>query len=279
MGLGQPGSGVPDNRFSVTWSSVQHFSPGRYRFQVTSDDGVRVYVDDELIIDGWHIQPATKFEAYRDIEQGLSLDPRGLLRGSRVCVDQLQVAGSSTLVKQALQQLQVDDNQKAPLLRAALFLFCVEIGLGKPRLCLVFVQSSPQLDGGRIQADTHHIVEHGLQQLRDWGANRPEACDLHQHFRVLLQQAADPGKVQRLAQQTRAASLVPTLVGDPGQTKQRAYVGIRIEIDRIGERLFQQPSCAGAVTALQQDQPKTDVGAVAIVVETIAAFQEVDDSF
>ncbi len=44
---------------------VLNFDGGDYRFYATADDGVRVYVDDTLMIDGWKIQPAT--ECHGDI--------------------------------------------------------------------------------------------------------------------------------------------------------------------------------------------------------------------
>ena len=38
----------------MRWSRQVNFQPGRYRFQARADDGIRVYVDDQLIIDEWH---------------------------------------------------------------------------------------------------------------------------------------------------------------------------------------------------------------------------------
>ena len=53
-GSGSPAAGVPADNFSARWSRTWNFSEGRYRFHATVDDGVRVYVDDALVIDGWH---------------------------------------------------------------------------------------------------------------------------------------------------------------------------------------------------------------------------------
>lgn len=58
-----PGAGIPEDRFSVRWERHTHFQPGWYRFTAVADDGVRVFVDDTLIIDGWKIQPATEYTA------------------------------------------------------------------------------------------------------------------------------------------------------------------------------------------------------------------------
>ena len=52
-GWGPPAGGMPTNYFSVHWTGTFHFDEGIYRFYTKVDDGVRVYVDDELVIDSW----------------------------------------------------------------------------------------------------------------------------------------------------------------------------------------------------------------------------------
>ncbi|MDY7076502.1 MAG: PA14 domain-containing protein [Chloroflexota bacterium] len=52
-GWGPPAGGMPTNSFSVRWGGTFHFDEGTYRFYTRVDDGVRVYVDGERIIDGW----------------------------------------------------------------------------------------------------------------------------------------------------------------------------------------------------------------------------------
>jgi LysM repeat protein len=69
-GIYSPVGGVNADRFSVRWEKVEYFKGGPYRFYATSDDGVRVYVDDQLIIDGWAIQPATDFKADLNLSEG-----------------------------------------------------------------------------------------------------------------------------------------------------------------------------------------------------------------
>ena len=54
-----PGNGVGANNFSVRWTKVENFDGGNYRFWATVDDGVRIWVDGQLIIDYWRIGPAT----------------------------------------------------------------------------------------------------------------------------------------------------------------------------------------------------------------------------
>ncbi|MFZ0547748.1 MAG: PA14 domain-containing protein [Candidatus Promineifilaceae bacterium] len=53
-GPNSPAPGViGDDNFSVYWKRVVNFSAGNYRFTATMDDGMRVWVDDVLIIDSW----------------------------------------------------------------------------------------------------------------------------------------------------------------------------------------------------------------------------------
>ena len=54
------GWGAPDRRlaadhFSVRWTRNVDFPAGEFRFSATVDDGIRVYVDGETIIDQWRV--------------------------------------------------------------------------------------------------------------------------------------------------------------------------------------------------------------------------------
>ncbi len=60
-GHGSPGGGVRADFFSASWSNTFHFTGRNYRFAALSDDGVRVWVGDTLIIDGWVPQAATLY--------------------------------------------------------------------------------------------------------------------------------------------------------------------------------------------------------------------------
>ncbi len=54
-GEGSPTVGLPSDFFSVRWTRKLSFSPsGYYRFVILSDDGIRLWVDDALILDEWH---------------------------------------------------------------------------------------------------------------------------------------------------------------------------------------------------------------------------------
>jgi len=52
-GTAPPVSWMPDDNFSARWSRTMTFTPGYYRLSVQADDGVRVWLDDALIIDQW----------------------------------------------------------------------------------------------------------------------------------------------------------------------------------------------------------------------------------
>ena len=44
-------AGIPADFFSIRWTSNAEFSEGIYRFRVGADDGIRLYIDEKLIID------------------------------------------------------------------------------------------------------------------------------------------------------------------------------------------------------------------------------------
>lgn len=53
-GTGSPGPGVPKDLWSARWISTQYFATsGLYEFYAQVDDGVRLYVDNNLVINDW----------------------------------------------------------------------------------------------------------------------------------------------------------------------------------------------------------------------------------
>jgi hypothetical protein len=70
-GYGSPAPGIPSDGFSVRWTRVAYFSAGRYRFTASSDDGIRVYVDRQLVIDGgWYDHPTRTFVGDVTLREG-----------------------------------------------------------------------------------------------------------------------------------------------------------------------------------------------------------------
>ncbi|WP_170110479.1 right-handed parallel beta-helix repeat-containing protein [Flavilitoribacter nigricans] len=55
---GAPNEKVPADKFATFASSRLNVQPGKYRFTFTSDDGLRVYLDGERVIDHWDIHEA-----------------------------------------------------------------------------------------------------------------------------------------------------------------------------------------------------------------------------
>ena len=66
-----PFEGMPKDRFSVRWERAVYFDGGDYRFYATADDGVRVFVGDTMVIDGWKIQPATEYKGDISLPRGI----------------------------------------------------------------------------------------------------------------------------------------------------------------------------------------------------------------
>jgi PKD repeat protein/uncharacterized protein YraI len=62
-GSGSPGPGVPVDNFSVRWSRSLSFPAGTYRFYMRVDDGVRLWIDGNLVIDQWHDSAPTTYTA------------------------------------------------------------------------------------------------------------------------------------------------------------------------------------------------------------------------
>jgi hypothetical protein len=49
-----PATVLPEDNFSARWTREWSFVPGEYRFYGFADDGLRFYLDGELILNEWH---------------------------------------------------------------------------------------------------------------------------------------------------------------------------------------------------------------------------------
>jgi glucose/arabinose dehydrogenase len=67
---GAPGQGVPADEFSARWTKSVTLEEGVYKFTVTSDDGVRLYINGERVLDKWIQQGATTYTVNRQLGQG-----------------------------------------------------------------------------------------------------------------------------------------------------------------------------------------------------------------
>ncbi|MGL4648885.1 MAG: PA14 domain-containing protein, partial [Caldilineaceae bacterium] len=70
-GQGSPDPSISSDNFSVRWNRTLDFAAGNYRFTTTSDDGVRVWVNNALIIDQWREQSARTFSGEIFLPGGL----------------------------------------------------------------------------------------------------------------------------------------------------------------------------------------------------------------
>ncbi len=60
-GLSAPVTGLPADNFSIRWAGTFNFDGSKYRFNASADDGVRVKVDGQTVLDGWKNQATTSY--------------------------------------------------------------------------------------------------------------------------------------------------------------------------------------------------------------------------
>ncbi|MCB0175962.1 MAG: hypothetical protein KDJ97_36020 [Anaerolineae bacterium] len=69
-GFGSPNIETPPNNFSARWTNTSHFDRGTYLFTLTVDDGARVWLDGDLIIDAWDVGPLRERKAKMHFDEG-----------------------------------------------------------------------------------------------------------------------------------------------------------------------------------------------------------------
>jgi hypothetical protein len=69
-GQGSPGEGIPTDNFSARWTREEWFEGGTYRFSYRSDDGVRIWIGDRLVVDDWRDREAHWTQVDRYVPQG-----------------------------------------------------------------------------------------------------------------------------------------------------------------------------------------------------------------
>ena len=66
-----PGPGLPAQYFSVRWTGwLVPPASGRYVFHVTVDDGMRIWLNDKLILNEWRPQPISRFVTSVELKAG-----------------------------------------------------------------------------------------------------------------------------------------------------------------------------------------------------------------
>lgn len=69
-GSGSPDPRIDSDQFSVRWTGERTFEAGDYRFHTLTDDGVRLWVAGQLLIDQWHDQSETPYGATISLAAG-----------------------------------------------------------------------------------------------------------------------------------------------------------------------------------------------------------------
>ena len=69
-GLGSPDVAINSDNFSARWARYIDVTPGEYTFTATSDDGIRVRVDGDLVIDAWWEHSAVQFTGTKYLSAG-----------------------------------------------------------------------------------------------------------------------------------------------------------------------------------------------------------------
>lgn len=67
-GSGSPISGIGKDNFSVRYSTAQRIKAGKYILRTRADDGMRVYIDGKLAVDGWKSSSYWKSEQVHMID-------------------------------------------------------------------------------------------------------------------------------------------------------------------------------------------------------------------
>jgi len=65
-----PAEGIPGENWSARWTIKREVAAGTYTIDVWVDDGVRVYVDNMLVIDGWQTGNARHYTANVNVTRG-----------------------------------------------------------------------------------------------------------------------------------------------------------------------------------------------------------------
>ncbi|HEX9804691.1 MAG TPA: PA14 domain-containing protein [Candidatus Dojkabacteria bacterium] len=70
-GMGSPDPAITNDNFSARWTgNLMIQDAGDYKFITFADDGVRLYIDDNLVIDNWQNQTFTRQETTLSLSQG-----------------------------------------------------------------------------------------------------------------------------------------------------------------------------------------------------------------
>jgi hypothetical protein len=63
-GMRSPAYGLPENNFSASWRREITFAKGTYRFHARASDGIRVYIDGNLVLHEWYDSDGTEVHTF-----------------------------------------------------------------------------------------------------------------------------------------------------------------------------------------------------------------------
>jgi len=69
-GSGGPGNGISNDNFSARWTGSFNFNASEYVVTATADDGIRVWIDGNQIINAWRDQAPTTYQAAVNLSAG-----------------------------------------------------------------------------------------------------------------------------------------------------------------------------------------------------------------
>jgi uncharacterized protein YraI len=98
-GFGSPGSGVQTDNFSARWNRTSTLEAGKYRFTVVSDDGVRLWVNNTMVLDQWKVQSATTYVVDVDLPGGqtaMRLEYFEATERAQVKLEAVRISGGTT---------------------------------------------------------------------------------------------------------------------------------------------------------------------------------------
>lgn len=199
-GPNPPGPGIGSQFWSARWVAIQYMNAGTYRFQVTVDDGVRLYLDGVLILDQWRTQATTTYTVDAQVAAGnhaIQVDYFQAAGDAVISVTwQAVIAPSSSWTAQYFNNPQLAG---APVLTRAEYQINYEWGLGSPDNFTVFpdyfsarwtavipFQAATYRfrvavdDGVRLYIDDALVINQWqIQSLREFVIDVPLAAGLH----------------------------------------------------------------------------------------------------
>ncbi|MBP3039847.1 galactose oxidase, partial [Bacillaceae bacterium Marseille-Q3522] len=85
IGYHSPHENVPKDHFSARYTTIKYLPEGEYMFRTVADDGVRVYLDGKLVLDGW------KYGAYGGKEAKITVYDRNVKNSSEKDIHEIEV--------------------------------------------------------------------------------------------------------------------------------------------------------------------------------------------